>query len=170
MIFDDPGVYSVIRWQRSPSALGHRNSFVSRSGGRTIDGRLHVLRAGSRWAPLGAGVWRIEPCAFLLNAANPDEPARSDPPGGQPALYGFAMKQYFFNVYDGKAYRDNVGMFLPDIASVQREAATMVGDLLFSGKAQMWNGENWHMEVVDSAEDLQFIIRFSASMATVKAG
>jgi hypothetical protein len=56
------------------------------------------------------------------------------------------MPRYFFNVIDGRDYRDTEGTELPDLSAAEEEAVATVGEIIRDGS---FDGDSWSLEVVD---------------------
>jgi hypothetical protein len=77
------------------------------------------------------------------------------------------MPRYYFNVRDGSVYRDEVGTVLSDDASARAEALAASGEVLKgigNVRADLWNGEEWLMEVVNESGTTIAELRFSANI------
>ena len=70
------------------------------------------------------------------------------------------MPRYFFHIFNGKAILDDVGVELPDLDAVRREAIRASGQML-SEDGHIWSGEAWRMIVADSARTIVFSTSFS---------
>ncbi len=72
------------------------------------------------------------------------------------------MARYFFNVIDGKFLVDDVGVELPDMASVRTMAIQTAGEILRDEGAHLAAENEWQMYVTNEAKETVFKLRFSA--------
>ncbi|WP_338663647.1 hypothetical protein VQH23_00470 [Pararoseomonas sp. SCSIO 73927] len=77
------------------------------------------------------------------------------------------MTRYFFHVRDGQALPDRIGTVLPSLVAAKQHAVHLTGQLLKDDTGAFWNGEEWHMEVVDEAGLVLFTLDFIATEAPV---
>jgi uncharacterized protein DUF6894 len=61
------------------------------------------------------------------------------------------MPRYYFHVFNGKNFIDDVGIEAADIEALKAEAVRFVGTVLSSERpTDMWKGIAWEMRVSDS--------------------
>jgi hypothetical protein len=75
------------------------------------------------------------------------------------------MPRYFFDFKDGRDYKDDTGYELPDIKAVREHALKTSGEMLRDGgRADVWAGEEWSLQVKDQDGQRVLTIRFSAEL------
>lgn len=70
---------------------------------------------------------------------------------------------YRFNVNDGDAHPDKLGMECASLQDARVEAVQRIGRLLAEQTARFWTGDEWSMEVTDSAGLTLFTLVFMAA-------
>lgn len=75
------------------------------------------------------------------------------------------MPRYFFTVRKDSHEPDSVGVDLPDIATAQEEAASLMGQEMRDHPSHIWNDEEWHVEVADE----RGLILFTLYSAAIRA-
>ena len=70
---------------------------------------------------------------------------------------------YHFNVNDGQAYPDKLGMECATLQHARVEAVQRIGRLLAEQAARFWTGDEWSMEVTDETGLTLFTLVFMAS-------
>ena len=59
------------------------------------------------------------------------------------------MPRFFFHLHDGTDHPDREGSFLPSLEAARGHAAAYLGKLLRDGGNEIWNGEDWRLNVAD---------------------
>jgi hypothetical protein len=73
------------------------------------------------------------------------------------------MPRYFFDFKDGRDYKDYTGYELADIKAVREQALRTSGEMLRDGsRGDVWEGEEWSLQVKDQDGRCVLTIRFSA--------
>ena len=76
------------------------------------------------------------------------------------------MPRYYFNVFDGVHFVDEVGSELPSLSAARHEAVGIASDLLRSRPEEFWTGEAWELETVNECGIALFKLRFQALKCT----
>lgn len=79
------------------------------------------------------------------------------------------MPRYFFNVHDGSDITDTEGHECADLASAQRLAVRLTGDLIRSSGPKIWEQGSWELEVTDSRRLTMFRVIVVIAQAPVMA-
>ena len=75
------------------------------------------------------------------------------------------MPRYFFNVRDGFTIIDDQGTEFPDQSAAQRAAVRFVGELLTHHPNNLWDGEDWSLDVTNASGLTLFSLYFAAVVA-----
>lgn len=59
------------------------------------------------------------------------------------------MPRFFFHLHDGTEHPDTEGSYLPSLEAARGHAAVYLGKLLRDGGNEIWNGEDWRLNVAD---------------------
>ena len=77
------------------------------------------------------------------------------------------MPRYFFNVFDGRDYRDTEGTVFLDSQTAQTHAIRYAGECLADHAKRLALGEDWRMEVTDDQGLILFRLDFHVTAAPV---
>ena len=61
------------------------------------------------------------------------------------------MARYYFNIDDGMAIDDDLGMELSSLAAAKCEAVSYAGRLICEHAGEFWNSGDWIMTVTNGA-------------------
>ena len=75
------------------------------------------------------------------------------------------MPQYFFHVRKDSHRPDEVGLDLADAEAARRQAALALAEEMKDHPDQIWNDEEWHVEVTDDRGLILFTLYSAAFQA-----
>ncbi len=73
------------------------------------------------------------------------------------------MPRYFFDLHDGASYIDRDGIELPDFKAAKVEAGRRAGTILKGAPHQLWDGDEWSVDVRDESGHVLFVMRVLAT-------
>lgn len=74
------------------------------------------------------------------------------------------MSRFYFHVYDGKVFMDDVGVELADITQARTEALEQCRKLLTKRPGDFWTGEEWRIDVCCPRDVVRFSLKFQATV------
>ena len=79
------------------------------------------------------------------------------------------MPRYFFHVRDSLGLMDEEGLELADLQAAQAEAIRTSGQIIHD-MADVYDGEEWRMEVTDATGATVITLRFMAAQVPRQSG
>ena len=74
------------------------------------------------------------------------------------------MPLFYFHVYDGEVFMDDVGVELADITQARTVSLEKCRDLLTQRPGNFWTGEEWRIDVCCPRDVVRFSLNFRATI------